>query len=242
MVQLFPAKSLTPNGNRPIKGGMVDTVYACAKAKSSGAVACKYHGVYECELVGVAAGFILVDVLDNRAAFEEDLRRRLLESARSDPGKLNAARKELAALEAKIANGNEAFLEAPAHRRPALTARLDAWEGARDALVKKVEALERSAQEVKDIGATTRAVSEALDGLEAALLTGDRAVRRALFKRVYEYIKVGWIGEPTKRGVRPEPEFRIKVREDAFTVGTLTGELAALLQLHLPHSKAACGC
>jgi hypothetical protein len=222
-----------------VKGGR-GTVYVCANARNhpGDENPCRGHAVHEDELLGMAVGWMVLEILDKRAEFEADLKRRLTESARADPSRLAAARKELAALERKIANGNEVLLEAPAHRRAALNRTLDQWEGARDNLLKDIEALERSAEQTRDVKATTRAVSAALDGLQAALFTGDTAVRRRIFKRVYEWIKVIWMGPPpAKRGQRPEVDFRIKIRDDAFTVGTLTGELAALFGLSIPKPR-----
>ncbi len=218
------------------KWGAREMLYACEGRRNVSGNGCRiFRTIPETHLVEAATAFVLNHLGEhNRAEWTADAERRLLAVARSDPARLDKARAEVAALDAKIDSGEDAFLTAPPSLRGGLAAKLEAWKAQRDAARERVKEQEARAAQTADVKKTARAVADALAGLHDALTTGDDAKRRAVFRLCCERIEVTFGEREYRGGKYSKPAgCLILIREDAFTVGNLVGPVCALLGLNL---------
>jgi hypothetical protein len=161
------------------KGGL--KYYKCGKYHHVGKHGCHANHIGEDRIVrGITAK--LQDVLLNPAVLKlvrTSFRQQAEAAAKANAPKLTAARKLLAALEGKIANGMERMAVIPADLLTEYAATVRAWKEERDRLREDMARLERAAP-VADLNKLLESFEEDIADLKAVLAEADPVRLRAL--------------------------------------------------------------
>jgi hypothetical protein len=207
--------------------------YSCASYNLHGRSKCVPRRVTEPELLGFVIGTVCAQVLAPEKRFEwaAELERHLTEACRSDPAEVTRLRKEVAALDAKVARGNENLALLPKDRLPAVVAKVRAWENERKALAERLAALEGAAVPPERIKTVTRGVLRAMESFHAALTGADPAEQLRVVREVVAKVTVhdadfgGWIGG----GKASDFGYSVSLRPDTFLVRNLVPEMLTLV-------------
>jgi DNA invertase Pin-like site-specific DNA recombinase len=161
--------------------------YICANYKEYGSKACSRNTVAEARVWKAVLGALERDILGARRldAVEAEMERRL-ERERSS-GEADRLRTAVAALDRDIAQGNANLARLPDDRLPGVIAQVRAWEGERNGLLARLQALEGGAGEAKAVLAETR---KQLWRLREGLLNDDEEVQETVVREVVTRVEV----------------------------------------------------
>jgi DNA invertase Pin-like site-specific DNA recombinase len=168
------------------------------------------------------------------------------------PASAERDRVELAALDAKIANAEEAFLEAPAASRARMSAKIAGWNRDRAALAERVRAAEQAAAAAAEAEQAADEVSRAAAALRRTLLfkawIGSPRYAAA-FKMLFERVDVRFADPPApaadgrarksdRRRTSYVAGFKVTLRPEALTP---RGLVALASESAAPKSDARAG-
>jgi DNA invertase Pin-like site-specific DNA recombinase len=168
--------------------------YICARYKEYGTGACARNTVREDVLLRAILGKVKGDVLSRGRldAIEAEMVRRL-EAERSS-GEADRLRRQAAALDRDIAQGNANLARLPEDRLPGVIAQIRLWEGERAGLLARLHELDGGADQVKAVLAEAR---KQLWRLREALEDGDQEAQATVIREVVSKVEVRFAHERT---------------------------------------------
>src|SRR5262249_30692710 len=154
--------------------------------------ACSRNTVRESDVKEAVLGKLKDDILSPQRldAIEAEMARRLEEEQAS--GEATRLRKQIAALDRDIAQGNANLARLPEDRLPGVIAQVRAWEGERNGLAVRLHDLENGAAEMKAVLAEAR---KQLWRLREALVNDDEEAQAAVIREVVSKVEVHYVHE-----------------------------------------------
>jgi DNA invertase Pin-like site-specific DNA recombinase len=165
--------------------------YICGKYNAHGKQGCKCNTVREQLLRDVVVCKLQEEFRDgvNLARLREEIGRQVLVRQEADPDLRRRLRTRIAELDRKLDHGNESYLEAPAHLRSGLAAKLDQWTRERDNLQNQLEALGPEVGPADCAALVERAIGQ-LTNLRDRLEVEEPALLRAVFREMVARIEL----------------------------------------------------
>jgi DNA invertase Pin-like site-specific DNA recombinase len=162
-------------------------MYLCSKYKEYGSKACSRNCVQEAPLWEAILGALKDKVLSPARLDEigREMERQLL--AQRDRGDVKRLKKQVAALDRDIAQGNVNLARLPEDRLAGVVAQLRTWEGERDRLLAQLGEVESGGVESKAVLAEAR---RQLRRLVESLQEGDVELQATVVREVVEGIEV----------------------------------------------------
>jgi hypothetical protein len=172
-------------------------------------------------------GADLEEMIGQPEKWRAEILKSLTDAERSNPLKLAERKQALTAMEGKIRMAVDRALTMPKELAGDVTAALEAMRAERSRLEKEVKELSESINATADIKAVADRVVDHLRIIRLHLVSGDRATVRAILLRFVERITVMFDKEADSASA--VQGFRIKYREDAFTIRSLLASCASLV-------------
>jgi hypothetical protein len=177
--------------------------YACSKYREYGSKACYLNRIFEKQLWTAVLDRLMNELLDPTRLdeIEQEIERRL--KAERSSGADKKIKKQIAALEKDIAQGNARLLLLPEDRLPSAIGTLRTWEKEREGLLTRLKELETGDTQEKAILAEAR---KQLWRLREGLEGDDVELQAAVVRELVSKIEVKYRHEQKGRVMRHEPE------------------------------------
>jgi DNA invertase Pin-like site-specific DNA recombinase len=222
------------------EGGEGRPQYVCVGGHIYGGAVCRSRTVDEVDLLHVIGAY-LEEVIGKPERWRDEVVRILRENAQVDPVRLAQRREALASMEAKIKIAAERYLTVPPALAADVSAALEGMRAERTRLENEVRELSEAVEATADVEAVADEVVARLRLVRYHLIiTGDRDKVRAVLQRFVEKVTVEF--DKSAKSASEVTCYRIKCREDAFTVANLLCDCVPILEPRVnPFSSAVNG-